>query len=735
MCYELWTKARDPCQRRWAPIRQPGTLARLARGLTWLNDRGFHRNSVTFKGKVGRRSGDSIALPSGQGSHSSPPRATTVREGPHPVKSYPTDHIRNVLVVGHGGAGKTSLVEALLYATGAINRVGRVEDGTTVTDFEPEENRKHISASLAVAPVEHVGYKVNLLDAPGYADFIGDVRTALPAADAVLFVVSAVDGVETQTEVVWTMGEEHELHGLVGLLSNRAFEYDANGDRKEGGVPEEQAIAAEDLRAQLIEAVIQESEDEELMDRYLGGETIAPADLIPDLEKAVAAGRLFPVLSGAATKGIGTNELLEVLTQAFPSPTGRPPFQVNVPGTDQTVTRTADPDAPLAAYVFKTISDPYVGRMNLFRVVSGTFVPDTTVLNSTKGKDERVGHLLTVRGKSQEPVDKLPAGDIGAVAKLTETSTGDTLCAKDDPVVLPAPSMPDPLLPIAIAPKSRGDEEKLSSGLARLDAEDLTLRVERNVETHQTLLWGMGENHIEVTLERLKRKFGVEVNQVPLRLPYKETFKSTVKGLGRHVKQTGGHGQYAIANIEVQPLPRGEGFQYEDKIFGGAIPNQFIPSVEKGVRKAMEDGLVAGYPVVDIKVRLYDGKFHSVDSSDMAFQLAGQQALKEAASQAQIVLLEPILELEVLIPDEYVGDVLGDLSSRRGRVVGTDPVGTGRTLVRATVPEAEVIRYAIDLRSMTRGKGSFARRFSHYEELPSNLAAKVAEEAKAGDQK
>src|SRR6266545_4651552 len=575
MCYELWTKARDPCQRRWAPIRQPGTLARLARGLTWLNDRGFHRNSVTFKGKVGRRSGDSIALPSGQGSHSSPPRATTVREGPHPVKSYPTDHIRNVLVVGHGGAGKTSLVEALLYATGAINRVGRVEDGTTVTDFEPEENRKHISASLAVAPVEHDGYKVNLLDAPGYADFIGDVRTALPAADAVLFVVSAVDGVETQTEVVWTMaeelglpraffinkldrerasfqqtleaiqrtfgkgcpplylpiGQEHDFHGLVGLLSNRAFEYKPDGSHNEGDVPDELASSADDLRSQLIEAIIQESEDEELMDRYLGGETIAPADLIPDLETAVSAGRLFPVLAGAATKGIGIPELLEVLTQAFPSPAQRQPYEGKVPGSDRTVTRTADPDGPLAAYVFKTVSDPYVGRMNLFRVVSGTLLPDSTVLNATKGRDERVGHLLVVRGKSQEPAERLVAGDIGAVAKLSDTTTGDTLCSRDDPVVLPAPSMPDPLLPIAIAPKSRGDEEKLSGGLARLDAEDLTLRLER--------------------------KFGVEVNQVPLRLPYKETFKSTVKGLGRHVKQTGGHGQYAIANIEVQPLPGG----------------------------------------------------------------------------------------------------------------------------------------------------------------------------------
>jgi elongation factor G len=514
------------------------------------------------------------------------------------------------------------------------------------------------------------------------------------------------------------IGEEHDFRGLVGLLSGRAFTYEG-GSRSEDDVPADLADAAASLREQLIEAIIQESEDEELMDRYLGGEEIAPTDLIPDLEQAVAAGRLFPVLAGAAIRNIGVAELLEVCTQALPSPAER----LSAP--------PADPDGPLAAYVFKTIADPYVGRMNLFRVVSGTFLPDSTVFNATKRKDERVGHLLTVRGKAQEAADKVVAGDIGAVAKLTDTSTGDTLAAKDAPVVLPAPSMPDPLLPIAIAPKSRGDEEKLSSGLARSEAEDLTLRVERNAETHQTVLWGMGENHIEISLERLKRKYGVEVNQVPLLLPYKETFKGPVKALGRHVKQSGGHGQYAICNIEVEPLPRGSGFEYVDKIYGGAVPNQFIPSVEKGVRKSMEDGLVAGFPVVDIRVTLYDGKYHSVDSSDMAFQIAGALALKEAAAQAEMVLLEPVLELEVLVPDEYVGDILGDLSSRRGRVVGTDPVGTGRTLVRATVPEAEAIRYAIDLRSMTRGKGSFARRFSHYEELPPHLAAKVVEEANA----
>ncbi|HEY2960706.1 MAG TPA: elongation factor G-like protein EF-G2 [Actinomycetota bacterium] len=690
------------------------------------------------------------------------------------MKRYPTDRVRNVLIVGHGGAGKTSLVEAMLFATGAINRIGRVEDGTTVTDFEPEETRKQISVSLALAPVEHDGYKVNLLDAPGYADFIGDVRAALPAVDAVLFVVSAVDGVETQTEVVWTMadelglpraffinkldrdrasfprtldaiqetfgkqcpplylpiGEEHEFSGVVGLLSGRAFTY-ADGRRSEGEVPAAQAEAAERMRAELIETIIQEAENEELMDRYLGGEEIAPTDLIPDLEKAVSEARLFPVLAGAGTKGIGPAELLEVMTQAFPSPAERRPYQGTVPGSQEVVSRGADPDAPLAAYVFKTISDPYVGRLNLFRVVSGAFRPDQTVLNATKGKEERVGHLHTLRGKNQEPLEEVVAGDVGAVAKLADTSTGDTLSAKESPFVLPAPVMPDPLLPVAIAPRSRGDEEKLSSGLARVEAEDLTLRIERNPETKQTVLWGMGENHIEIVLERLKRKFGVQVDQVPLRLPYKETFKTPAKGLGRHVKQSGGHGQYGISNIEVEPLPRGEGFEFVDKIYGGAIPNQFIPSVEKGVRKAMEDGLVAGYPVVDIRVTLVDGKYHTVDSSDMAFQIAGGLALKDAAAAAEIVLLEPVLELEVLVNDENVGDILGDLSSRRGRVVGTDPVGTGRTLVRATVPEAEAIRYAIDLRSMTKGKGSFARHFSHYEELPPHLAAKVVEEARA----
>src|SRR6266511_3349467 len=515
-------------------LAQPeGTVAvvasrtRLPAG-TWVN--GVRPDGECGGAPVARR-----------GEHDLPSVAVLTAGRSRTLKSYPTDRVRNVLIVGHGGAGKTSLVESLLFATGAVNRVGRVEDGGTVTDFEPEETRKQISVSLALAPVEHDGYKVNLLDAPGYADFVGEVRSALPAVDAVLFVVSAVDGVETQTEVVWTMadelglpraffinkldrdrasfaraldaiqetfgkqcpplylpiGEEHEFSGVVGLLSGRAFTY-ADGKRSEGEVPAAQADTAESMRAQLIETIIQEAEDEELMDRYLGGDEIAPADLIPDLEKAVAGGRLYPVLAGAGTKGIGPVELLEVMTQAFPSPAERQPYQGTAPGSEDTASR---------------IADPYVGRLNLFRVVSGTFRPDQTVLNATKGKDERVGHLHTLRGKNQEALDEVVAGDIGAVSKLAETSTGDTLCAKEAPFVLQAPVMPDPLLPIAIAPRSRGDEEKLSSGLGRIEAEDLTLRVERNPETKQTILWGMGENHIEVVLERLKRKFGVQVDQ------------------------------------------------------------------------------------------------------------------------------------------------------------------------------------------------------------------------------
>ena len=691
------------------------------------------------------------------------------------MKSYPTDRVRNVLIVGHGGAGKTTLVEALLYATGATKRLGRVEDGTTVTDFEPEETRKHHSVSLAVAPIEHNGYKVNLLDGPGYADFIGEITAALSAVDAVLFVVSAVEGVETQTEVVWTMAEqmglpraffvnkldrerasfartleqiqetfgkatppvylpigaEASFNGLVGLLSGRCFTY-RDGTRSECTVPDELAAESDELRTQLIESIIQEAEDEELMERYLAGDEITPVDLIPDLEQAVAAGRLYPVLAGSALRGIGVIELLEILTEGFPSPAERPQVTGTVPGGNTEVTRSADPDGPLAAYVLKTISDPYVGRITVFRVVSGTLTSDTTVLNTTKGKEERIAHLLVMRGKQQEQVDKVAAGDIGAAAKLAETTTGDTLSDRADPVVLPAPAMPDPLLPVAVQPTSKGDEEKLSSGLARAVSEDLTLRVERNQETRQTVLWGMGESHVDVVLERLKRKYGVEVTTVPLRLPYKETFKQPAKAMGRHVKQSGGHGQYGICHIEVEPLGRGEGFEFVDKIYGGAVPHQFIPSVEKGVRKAMEDGLVAGYPVVDLRVRLVDGKYHTVDSSDMAFQIAGAMALKEAAAGGQLTLLEPILEVEVLTPDDLVGDVLGDLASRRGRVIGTDPVGTGRTLVRAHVPEAEAVRYAFDLRSMTHGRGSFSRRFSHYEELPGPMAAKVIEQAKAG---
>ncbi|MFA5785576.1 MAG: elongation factor G [Actinomycetota bacterium] len=692
------------------------------------------------------------------------------------MKTYPTPNIRNVLLVGHGGAGKTSLVEAMAFTTGATNRMGRVEDGSSISDFEAEETKRHISVSLALVPLEWDGFKLNVLDAPGYADFLGDVTTAIRAADAMVFVVSAVEGVEVQTELIWKMaedsglpraifvtkmdrerasmsrtmeglraafgkgvvplylpiGEESSFAGCVGLISGKAFRYPSGPRYEAGAVPVELTGDLDTLRGELIEAIIAESEDESLMERYLSGEDVPPEALIPDLEKAVAASGIFPVLCGAPTKGIGADLLCEFITNAFPSPEERPAVTGTAPGSDAEQTREPKDDGPLAAYVFKTISDPYVGRINLFRVVSGTLHPDATVFNASKGKDERLGTLFTLRGKTQDNVSSVPAGDIAAVAKLAETETGDTLTNKAKPFVLPRPVWPEPLLPVAIAPKSKGDEDKLSTAIHRMTSEDPTLRVGRNNDTHQTIMWAIGETHADITLERLKRKFGVEVMTVPLRVPYQETIKGKGKGLGRHVKQSGGHGQYGICNLEIEPLPRGGGYEFVDKIFGGSIPNQWIPSVDKGVRKAMEEGVVAGYPLVDVRVTLLDGKFHSVDSSDMAFQIAGSLGLRDAVQQAGACLLEPILDVEVLVPDSFVGDVLGDLSSRRGRVQGTQPAGAGRTVVSAKVPEAEVVRYAIDLRSMTGARGSFTRRFSHHEEVPGSLAEKVIAQAAKG---
>ncbi|WP_066372406.1 elongation factor G-like protein EF-G2 [Herbidospora mongoliensis] len=679
------------------------------------------------------------------------------------------DMVRNVVLVGHSGSGKTTLVEALLAATGTIPRTGRVEDGTTVSDFDEVEVRQQRSVNLALAPIIHNGIKINLLDTPGYADFVGDLRAGLRAADAALFVVAATDGVDGLTRQIWdecaSVGMpravvitkiDHQRadfdevltacqdafgegvaplylpvggDALVGLLSRRVFDY-AGGNRTEKEPDPDQAELIEMYRGSLIEGIIQESEDESLMDRYLEGEQIDTKVLIDDLEKAVARASFHPVLVTAP--GVGMAELLEVITQGFPCPPEhRLPEVTTIDGKAMKVCR-CDPEGPLVAEVVKTTSDPYVGRISLVRVFSGTLRPDMTVHVSghvpqhEHDVDERVGALSSPLGKTQRPVPKCVAGDVCVVAKLGHAETGDTLSEKENPLLMEPWPMPEPLLPVAIRAKSKADEDKLSQALGRLVAEDPTLRLENNAETRQLVLWCMGEAHADVMLDRLSRRHGVEVEKIDLRVPLRETFGGKSQGMGRNVKQTGGHGQFAICHLEIEPLPSGSGFEFVDKIVGGVVPRQFIPSVEKGVRSQMERGVVAGYPMVDIRVTLYDGKAHSVDSSDMAFQIAGGLALREAAAKISALLLEPVDEVSVLVDDDFVGNVMSDLSSRRGRVLGTEPVGVGRTLVRAEVPELEITRYAIDLRSMSHGTGTFTRAFLRYEPLPSHLADKVA---------
>ncbi|WP_233552771.1 elongation factor G-like protein EF-G2, partial [Jiangella rhizosphaerae] len=668
----------------------------------------------------------------------------------------------------------TTLVEALLVASGTIHRPGRVEDGTTVCDHDETEIRQQRSVGLALAPLLHEQTKINLLDTPGYADFVGDLRAGLRAADCALFVVSTAEPIDGTTRLLWaeceavrmpravvltkldhprsdyagTLAAIREGFGdkvlplylpsgtdsLVGLLSERVFTYDG-GRRGERDPSGDEAARLEEARGELIEGIIEESEDETLMDRYLAGEHIELKVLVDDLERAVARGSFHPVIPVCSATGLGTQELLEVIAGGFPAPAEHPLPEVTALDGTPREGIAADPAGPLLAEVVKTTSDPYVGRVSLVRVFSGTLRPDQTVHVSghfladrgheEHDEDERIGALSCPLGKTQRPVGEAHAGDIVAIAKLSRAETGDTLSAKDDPLLMRPWTMPEPLLPFAIVPSAKADEDKLAQGLSRLVAEDPTLRVENNPETHQLVLWTMGEAHADLVLDRLRTRHGVNVDTVPLRVPLRETLAGKATGRGRHVKQTGGHGQYAVCEIEVEPLPEGAGFEFVDKVVGGAVPRQFIPSVEKGVRAQMERGTVAGYPMVDIKVTLYDGKAHSVDSSDMAFQTAGGLALREAAAAAGVNLLEPVDEVSVMVPDDYVGAVMGDLAGRRGRVLGTEAVGAGRTVVRAEVPQTEIVRYAIDLRAMSHGTGTFTRHYARYEPMPHNLAAKV----------
>ncbi|MGH2640690.1 MAG: elongation factor G, partial [Actinomycetota bacterium] len=625
------------------------------------------------------------------------------------MKTYDAKDIRNVLLVGHGGSGKTTLLEAMLFASGAITRMGTVEDGNTVSDHDPDEQRRQISVSLSMAPIEWNDVKINVLDAPGTADFVGDVRSAVRAADAVIVVVSAVDGVEVQTEVAWELavqenlpravfvnkldreradfqatldqlvssfgnqvapfelpiGAESEFNGIADLLHEKADLYPSGPKAEESEWPDEIHQIADPAREKLIEAVAES--DDALIEQYLDEGTLPEAVITRGAKDGFTNARLAPVFVGSASKAIGIDRLLDFIVEEFPSPLDRAPLTVIAKGGEEKE-RSSDPNGPLSAFVFKTVSDPFVGHITMFRVFSGKVRPDSSVHNATQGTDERIGQLFALKGKEHETVSEVPAGDIGAVAKLPHTHTGDTFATKDDPVQLASVELPEPLLAYAIAPKTKGEEDRLATGLARLREEDPTFRVARNDETHETVIYGMGEAHLGVQMERLKAKFGVEVEAKPAKIAYRETIRAKAKAQGRHVKQSGGHGQYAVCEIEVEPLPRGEGFVYEDKIFGGAIPQQFIPSIEKGIVKTMSEGVLSGNPMVDIKVTLVDGKFHSVDSSDMAFQIAGSLALKEVVEQAGVALLEPIVQLQVTVPESFTGDIMGDLNAKRGKI-------------------------------------------------------------------
>ncbi len=680
------------------------------------------------------------------------------------MKSFPPAKIRNVALVGHGGAGKTTLTEALLLCAGVINRKGRVEDGTTTADFDPEEVKRRISVSVSLAPFEWEDHKINLLDSPGYADFVTDAVAALRVADLAVFVVSAVEGVEVQTEAMWKVaaglglprlifvnkldrerasfqrtleqlqqafgagiaplelpiGEEVSFRGVADLLSDTAITYEG-GKPSTGPIPDEMETQEHAVHDSLVEGIV--VADDELMERYLEGDTPSFEELEKTLAHGVASAQVFPVLCGSAGKDIAIDRLATFLCEIGPSPLDRAP--VLVKAGDKEAEVSLDPAGQPLAVVFKTLADPYVGKISIFKVLSGTVRPDAILTNSRTHSDEKLHALFTLRGKEQVQVNEVPAGDLGAVAKLGDVSTGDTLAPKGSPVLVPPPPLPPQVLSMAIRPKSKGDEDKLMTALHRLQEEDPALGVRRDDETHQTLLTGMGETHLAIATERLARKFGVEVETEDVIVPYRETITGQAEAEGKYKKQTGGHGQFGVAFLRVEPLPRGDGFQFVDQIVGGAIPRQFIPAVQKGIEETMASGGVFGYPVVDVKVTCYDGKYHAVDSSELSFKMAGSLGFKDAMAKAGPVLLEPISLLEVTVPPSYQGDVMGDLNARRGRVQGTEQGNDGESIVTALVPTSEVLRYAIDLRSLTGGRGRFQVSHDHYDPLPQHLLDKV----------
>jgi elongation factor G len=686
-----------------------------------------------------------------------------------------TGKIRNVGVVGHGGVGKTSLVETLLFTAGAVTRLGKVDDGTTTTDFDPDEIKRKISINTAVAYCDFKGHRVNLIDTPGYGDFIADARAGLRVVEAAVVIVDAVAGVQVQTEKVWKfagefelpraivvnrldreradffrtlesltrrlkgrivpvhipIGEESGFRGFVDLVTQRATLY-ADGKAADVAIPPDVADRAREWREKLVEAAAET--DDDLLTKYLEEGSLDETEMIRALRAGISQGKIVPVLCAAASKGIGGQALLELIIHEFPSPADRG----EVAGTDlkakQAGVREPDPKAPVSALVFKTLSDPHIGKLTLFRVCSGTLRADSTLLNPGRGTRERMGHVSWLQGKTQKNVETLGPGEIGVAQKLKETQTGETLCDEAQPFELPRITFPEPAINFAIQPKTRGDEDKISNALARIAEEDPTVHHHFDPETKQLLISGVGSLHVEMTVERMKRKYNVDVSLLPPRIPYKETVRGRAEGQGKYKKQTGGRGQYGDTWLRVEPMTRGGGFEFVDDIFGGAVPRNFIPSVEKGVRDCMKKGILAGYPVVDLRVTLYDGSYHDVDSSDMAFQIAASMGLQKVFMEAHPILLEPVMNVEVTTPAEVAGDIIGDMNSRRGRIVGMEPSGE-TAVVRASAPMAEMLTYESSLRSMTGGRGGYSMEFSHYEEVPAFLAEKIVKEARADKEK
>ncbi|MFN8558692.1 MAG: elongation factor G [Dehalococcoidia bacterium] len=684
------------------------------------------------------------------------------------MKEYATADIRNLAVVSHGGAGKTSLVEAMLFNSGATTRLGRVEDGNTTSDYDPDEIRRRSSVTLSIVPVEWRGAKLNLLDTPGYADFVGEEKAGLRAADAGMLLIDATAGVQVGTEYAWAylgerdlpraivvnrmdrenanfdgsvealrsrfgtkcaavqipIGAQDSFRGVIDLVRMKAL----MGEKgTEAEIPADMADAAGRYREQLVETVAEL--DDDLLNKFLEGEEITDDELRAALRNGACIGAVVPILAASATKNIGVASVADALVELMPSPADVPPAKATPAAGGDPFDLAADPSGPLAALVFKTAADPYVGKLTYFRVYSGTLKSDSHVQNANKHKDERIGQVFFLRGKTQENTAQVVAGDIGAVTKLSETATGDTLCGADRPLILPGVSFPKPAFRAAVGPKTKTDADKLGPGLQRIVEEDPTLRVDRDLDTGEIILSGVGEAHVQVATERMQRKFGVGVELRRPKVPYRETIQSKANAEYKHKKQTGGAGQYGHVFLELEPLPRGSGFEFTERVVGGSVPREFFPAVEKGVREALKEGTLAHYPITDMRVTLYDGSSHPVDSKAIAFELAASQAVKKGMQLGHPVLLEPVMRLYARVPDANTGDVLSDLNgNKRAHVHGMTPED-GMTLVEAEAPLAELMDYATDLRALTQGRGSFEMEFDHYQEVPAHLAQKVAETA------